>query len=199
MIALKLIDQIHLSIEGKPACAELTNMARITTPVNSLIADSIILTEPDHLYDVKVIIGAYCSFGTGCKFMLSGNHNWQRVTTYLRFDISEENRDEGGLLTNGNIEIGADVWIGNDCTVMSGIKIGTGAVIAAGSIVTKDVEPYSIVGGSPAKLIKKRFDDNIITRLLKSEWWNIPYNELVKKSDLLFSKDINGFLESIEK
>lgn len=165
------------------------------TKIEKSALNSKIYTEREH-FDVKLHIGQFCSIATGCSFMLSGNHNYERVTTYLEFDL--ENKANDSLLTNGDIVIGNDVWIGMNSTVMSGVTIGDGAVIAAGSLVTKDVEPYSIVGGSPAKLIKKRFDDNTISRLLDSKWWDLDFEYLSSVSNLLFSKNINDFLEVVE-
>jgi acetyltransferase-like isoleucine patch superfamily enzyme len=199
MIILNLLVQAQAAINGKKSCVVLASPdVRITQYPNKEYENTVVLTEKEHLDTAKISLGSFISIGTGCKFMLSGNHDWKRVTTFLRFDSTEKNRDSKGILSNGDIVIGNDVWIGNDCTFMSGITIGHGAVIASGSTVTKDVEPYSIVGGMPAKLIKKRFDDNTVDRLLKSEWWNIPREELIKKSDLLFSRNINDFLDSIE-
>ena len=102
------------------------------------------------------------------------------------------------MYSNGDITIGNDVWIGQGCTIMSGVNIGTGAVIAAGSLVTKDVPEYAIVGGSPAKIIKYRFDGRTIDGLLNSKWWDLDPKELEKHSNLLFSNSINEFLDAIK-
>ena len=199
MITLDLQGEAIKNINGTPSCVKLVGTTRITTSASNPNSNPIILTEVEHIDNTKVYLGSYTSIATGCKFMLSGNHDWQRVTTYLRFDATEDNRDSSGILSNGNIVIGDDVWIGNDCTIMSGVTIGTGSVIAAGSIVTKDVAPYSIAGGIPAKLIKKRFDATTTSRLLKSKWWELPIVELQKIQDMLFSRNVNEFLDLIEK
>lgn len=172
--------------------AESTQV-RITVMGPKHHSNPTIHTEQHHI-DLKLKLGSYISIASGCKFYLSGNHDWKRTTTYLN---PFKEKDTEGLLTNGGITIESDVWLGDGVRVMSGVTIGVGAVIASGSIVTKDVEPYSIVGGSPAKLIKKRFDDNTIERLLKSEWWKLPIEEIEKRSDLLFSRNINEFLDSL--
>ena len=102
------------------------------------------------------------------------------------------------LLSKGNIVIGNDVWIAQDATILSGVTIGDGAVIGANSVVTKDVEPYTIVAGNPARPISKRFDDQTIEDLLRIKWWNLPMEDLEKKKDLIFSTDIEAFIRSFD-
>ncbi|MBE2983880.1 CatB-related O-acetyltransferase [Campylobacter sp. RM9344] len=92
--------------------------------------------------------------------------------------------------------IGHDVWIGNNCLIKQGVNIGNGAVVGMGSVVTKDVEPYAVVAGNPAKIIRKRFDDNMIGKLLKSQWWNLSDSELLKYAKNI--KDPELFLQEIE-
>ena len=167
---------------------------RITTMGEKHHSNSLIKTEKHHTKH-RLKLGSYVSIGIGCTFFLSGNHDWKRTTTYLN-PFKESDTD--GLLTNGDINIGHDVWIGEDVTVMSGISIGNGAVIAAGSIVSRDIEPYTIAGGIPCKPIKKRFDEKTIERLLKSEWWNLPEEELKQYSEFLFSRNVEDFLNKIE-
>lgn len=171
------------------------NQVRITTMDGDRIQNPLILTEKEHLNTHKIFLGNYISIATGCTFMLSGNHDWKRVTTYLNPWID---RDSNGLLSNGNITIGSDVWIGNNCTIMSGVTIGHGAVVAANSTVTKDVEPYTIVGGIPAKKIANRFNDNITARLMDSKWWDLSEETLKSLQSSLFSKDVESFLSKIE-
>ena len=101
--------------------------------------------------------------------------------------------------SNGDIVIGHDVWIGGRATILSGVKIGTGAVIAAGSVVVNDVEPYTISGGNPNKNIKKRFNDEIIKKLLESEWWNLNDYEIDNLSKNLLSNNFNSFFNQVEE
>jgi acetyltransferase-like isoleucine patch superfamily enzyme len=188
-------------LDGKSSCVEVANIKgktriRITSPFDGQLP-AIVDTS---LYDnTKLYLGKFISIATGVKFILGGNHNYHRVTTYLSFDISDGKLDTGGLSSNGDIIVENDVWIGQDVTIMSGVTVGNGSVIATGSIVTKDVEPYSIVGGIPAKIIKKRFNDDIINRLVSTEWWNLPDEFLIENKKYLFSEDIFGFLNKVEK
>jgi len=180
---------------GNSLVKATSNNVRITTLGDTHFTNPTIHTEEHHLEEYKVIVGSFVSIASGCKFILSGNHDWKRITTFLNPWDSE---DYKSLLSNGDIVIGSDVWIGMDCTIMSGITIGHGVVIAAGSVISKDVPPYSIVGGVPSKIIKKRFDDNIIEELLDSKWWQLPDDFLNSHKDLLFSRNIEGFLSIIK-
>ncbi len=122
-------------------------------------------------------IGNYCSIASGVKFILGGNHDVDLLLTYpVRHFFG------GGALvatSKGVIVIEDDVWIGTDATILSGVKVGRGAVIAAGSIVTKDVGPYEIVGGVPAKVLKKRFSDSIIKSINQYDYESASFEESV--------------------
>lgn len=145
----------------------------------------------------KVIVGNFCSIAQNCIYILDHNHNIDTVSTFpfcgqvagpLRSPhIPPHNK--------GNITIGNDVWIGLNCMIMGGVTIGDGAVVAAGSVVTKDVEPYSVVGGSPAKHIKYRFDDDTMRDLLDIKWWNWNDETLLKMMPYLNSRDISQFID----
>lgn len=115
--------------------------------------------------DVQLIMGSYCSIAGGVKFLLSGNHQYDIISTYPYELLLLNNPDAGIAVAKGNIEVGDDVWIGENAIICSGVKIGQGAIVAAGAVVTKDVEPYAIVGGNPAKVIKYRFSENIRNKL----------------------------------
>jgi chloramphenicol O-acetyltransferase type B len=124
----------------------------------------------------KLIIGKYCSIASGAVFMMGGNngHRTDWLATYP-LDIIELNKKRKSLAAyekKGNTIIGNDVWIGTEAMIMPGVKIGDGAVIAARSVVTRDVEPYTIVGGNPALLIKKRLSDSNIEIMLRIKWWD---------------------------
>jgi acetyltransferase-like isoleucine patch superfamily enzyme len=125
--------------------------------------------------NTKVIIGNFCSVASRVEFFLGGNHRTDWITTYPFGHIHKEIFNSfdglGHPITKGDIIIGNDVWIGLGSKIMSGVIIGDGAVIATNSVVTRNVEPYSIVGGNPAKFIKKRFNNEKIDLLLKLKWW----------------------------
>lgn len=140
-------------------------------------------------------IGTYCSFAENVQIFMGGMHHTDWVTTYL-FPAYEENCQhiDNWALTNGNVTIGNDVWLCANCIILSGVTIGNGAVIANGAIVTKDVPPYAIVAGNPAKLIRWRFDEATRDALQASAWWNWPEQELLNIVDKLCSEKIQDFL-----
>lgn len=144
--------------------------------------------------DVKLCIGNYCAIGPGVQFLLGAEHKMNTITMYpfkeKNFGFANE------ALSKGDIIIGDDVWFGTNALICSGVKIGQGAVIAAGSIVTKDVEPYAIVGGNPAKLIKYRFSEPLRKRLCNIDLVKL-YDKFTKEDiDLIYS-DLNE--ETLEK
>ena len=128
----------------------------------------------------KLIIGKFCSIACGAKFMFtSGNHALGALSTYcfpIYFD--EWNQDPKDITkawdNKGDIVIGNDVWIGYEAVIMPGVTIGDGAIIGTRAVVSKDVAPYTIVGGVPAKPIRKRFSDETINKLQELQWWNWP-------------------------
>lgn len=141
-------------------------------------------------------IGKYCSIARGVLILLGGNHRTDWVSTYPFGHIGHFPKIVSGHpQTNGDVIIGNDVWIGTNATIISGIKIGDGAVIATNSHVVKDVEPYSIVGGNPAKHIKYRFDKGTISELLNIKWWDWDKDKVIQNISLLCSDDIQKFIE----
>ncbi len=126
----------------------------------------------------KLIIGKYCSIACGAKFIFtSANHSMSSLATYPFPIFYDEWMLSGSNVTDawdnkGDIVIGNDVWIGYEAVIMAGVTIGNGAIIGTRAVVTKDVPPYTIVGGVPAKTIRKRFDDDTIEQLQMIEWWN---------------------------
>ena len=131
----------------------------------------------------KLKIGSFCSFGRNTFICLGGEHEYRTLSTYPFESKISDHRITS--FSKGDIVIEDDVWVGVNVTILSGVKIGQGAIIAAGSVVTKDVEPYSIYGGVPAKLIKKRFDDEIIEKLKTVDYSKLDADKIFKyKSEL---------------
>lgn len=124
--------------------------------------------------EIDIKFGRFCSIASGLKLFCGGNYNTKYISTFpfgeLFTNFFDIKKNDSIVLSNGNITIGNDVWIGRDVTIMSGVTIGDGRVIAANSHVVKDVEPYSIYGGNPAKFIKYRFSEEIIEMLLEIKW-----------------------------
>lgn len=146
----------------------------------------------------SVRIGKYCSFAHGVLIIASGEHNYNSVSSFPFYAHYLDCGAEKDTYSKGEIQIGSDVWVGARAIILSGVKIGDGAVIAAGAVVTKDVPPYAIVGGVPAKLIKYRFSPEIIKDLLQIKWWEWSA-EVVSKNMDHFYDDIEVFLEKSKK
>lgn len=156
-----------------------------------------------HHYDFlsdQLIIGKFCSIAQGIEFIMNGaNHRLHSATTYP-FNIFAEGWKNVtpkmcDLPYKGNTVVGNDVWIGQNVTVMPGVTIHDGAIIAANSVVTKDVAPYTIVGGNPAVEIRKRFDEVTIEKLQKLKWWDKPIEEIEKMMPYLCCKDLTKLFE----
>lgn len=134
--------------------------------------------------DIKTLlnpvrIGSFCSIARNVTFQ-EYNHDYTRMTTYLVNLNLLGGIQQQDVISNGEIIVGNDVWIGSHAVILSGAKIGTGSVIAANSVVTGEIPPYAIAAGSPAKVIKYRFDEETIKNLLASEWWLKPKEEIVE-------------------
>ncbi|AKA70918.1 CatB-related O-acetyltransferase [Clostridium scatologenes] len=145
----------------------------------------------------KLIIGKFCSIACGAKFIFnSANHTQKSLSTYP-FPIFYEEWDNTMKVceawdNKGDIVIGNDVWIGFEAVIMSGVHIGDGAIIGTRALVTKDVPPYTIVGGIPARIIKRRFEDSVIEDLLKVQWWNWSTQKISEKLTAIQNGDIEA-------
>jgi chloramphenicol O-acetyltransferase type B len=146
----------------------------------------------------KLIIGSFCSIGSGVSFIMAGNqgHRSDWITTSPFYYMQHWNpafaAAADGFQRAGDTVVGSDVWIGSEAMIMPGVHIGHGAVIGSRALVTKDVEPYTIVGGNPAKPIRKRFSDEEIAMLLEMAWWDWPIEQVERAIKLLCSADIAG-------
>ena len=147
----------------------------------------------------KLIMGKFCQIAHGVRFITSSaNHNMSGFSTFpfnnfmmtpettvaeiqAMFQVSEK---------KGDTIIGNDVWIGMEAVIMPGVTVGDGAIIGARSVVVKDVEPYTIVGGNPAKPLKKRYDEKTIASLLKIQWWNWPVEKIESNLDTILGTDV---------
>lgn len=143
----------------------------------------------------KLVIGSFCSIGSGAAFIMAGNqgHRNDWISTFPFFWMPEVPAFAGaanGYRPAGDTIIGNDVWIGSEAIVMPGVTIGDGAVIGTRALVARDIEPYAIVGGNPARVIRKRFDDADIELLLALKWWDWSEDQLRAAMPLLTSGDI---------
>lgn len=145
----------------------------------------------------KLIIGSFCSIATGASFMMAGNqgHRNDWVSSFPFFfmpEVPEFSDAINAYAPAGDTVVGNDVWIGAEAMIMPGIKIGDGAMIGSRALVTKDVEPYTVVGGNPAKPIRKRFSEEQIKMLLEMKWWDWPLFKIQESMKLMCSNDIEG-------
>ena len=151
----------------------------------------------------KLIIGKFCQIAHGTTFIMgAANHRLGSATTYpfnvmggVWREISTPHIEE--LPHKGDTVIGNDVWLGRNCTILPGVKIGNGAIVAACSVVTKDVAPYTVVGGNPARVLKKRFDDGTAALLEELRWWDLPPEELTEIIPVLCDTDMKRAAEKL--
>jgi acetyltransferase-like isoleucine patch superfamily enzyme len=153
--------------------------------------------------DATLTMGAFCSVASGVQILLGGEHRPDWVTTYP-FSVLWQKAKHllGHPSSKGDVVIGNDVWIGAEAMILSGVTIGDGAVIGARSVVTKDVPPYAIVGGNPARVIRMRFDEATISRLQNLKWWTWDDAKIERFLPLLLSDKVDAFLreaESVQK
>ncbi len=139
----------------------------------------------------QVHVGSFCSIARNVSIQ-EYNHNMRRISTYF-FSANVFNEGlEHDIISKGNITIGNDVWIGTQCVILSGANIGHGAVIAANSVVSGDIPPYAIAAGSPATVIKYRFDEKTIDSLLQLQWWNWPIEKIARNHAFFKNENIAG-------
>ena len=170
----------------------------------SYIADSDFESHVTHLYDFicdKLIIGRFCQIASGVEFVMNGaNHQINSATTFPFYtlegwDMEPTSADD--LPLKGDTVIGNDVWIGQNAVILPGAHIGDGAIIGANSVVGSDVGPYTIVAGNPARVIRKRFDDDLIGLLLAFKWWDKSIEEINDLIPTLTSSDLEYVKEEL--
>ena len=147
----------------------------------------------------KLIIGKFCALARGVKFIMNGaNHQVSGFSTYPFYIFGngweKVTPQNGDLPFKGDTVVGNDVWIGYESTIMPGVTIGDGAIIAARSVVVNDVPAYSIVGGNPARIIKQRFTTETIQTLLEIAWWNWDIEKISANLEQIVAADINALL-----
>ena len=176
------------------------------TIYNDFVSDPLLFEQNNVLYHYpinheRLIIGKFCSIACGAKFLFNcANHTLKSLSTYtfplFYKDWDLEKSDVATAWDNkGDIVIGNDVWIGYEAVIMAGVHIGNGAIIAARAVVTKDVPPYTIVGGVPARPIRKRFDEEVIQELETLQWWNWSAEKIRRCLAYIGNGDVNGLLQ----
>lgn len=170
------------------------------------IADSDFESHVTHHYewnDDKLIIGKFCQIAAGVEFVMNGaNHQMNSATTFPFYTLEGWDMEppvKADLPLKGDTVIGNDVWIGQNAVILPGVHIGDGAIVGANSVVGSTVEPYSIVIGNPARLLKKRFDEELIEQLLKFRWWDKTIDEIGSLIPILTSSDLEKTKEEIKK
>ena len=151
--------------------------------------------------DYKIHIGKYCSIGRDCNFFLHANHRPDWITTSSQLwgpvtpEIAQLHMSMGHPSCKGDIVVENDVWIGAKSTIMSGVKVHNGSIVGANSVVTKDVPPYAIVVGNPAKIVKYRFNERQIDSLLKIKWWDWTEDRIKNEATLMWTDKLDEFID----
>lgn len=179
------------------------------TIYNDFVSDPLLFERNNVLYHYpinheRLIIGKFCSIACGVKFLFNcANHTLKSLSTYT-FPLFYEDWDlqksdvVAAWDNKGDIVIGNDVWIGYEALIMAGVHIGNGAIIGSRAVVTKDVPPYTIVGGVPARPIRKRFDEEVIQKLEALKWWDWSAEKIQQCLHYIGKGDINGVLQMVD-
>ncbi len=169
------------------------------------IADSNFESHVTHHYPWlgdKLIIGKFCQIAAGVEFVMNGaNHQMNAVSTFPFYTLEGWNMnppETEDLQLRGDTVIGNDVWIGQNATILPGVKIGDGAIIGANSVVGSDVEAYTIVAGNPARIIRKRFDDDLIKLMLEWKWWDYSIEEIESFIPILTNSNLDEVKSKIK-
>jgi virginiamycin A acetyltransferase len=170
------------------------------------IADSDFESHVTHHYawnGDKLIIGKFCQIAAGVEFVMNGaNHQMNAVTTFPFYTLEGWNMEppaKADLPLKGDTVIGNDVWIGQNAVILPGVHIGDGAIVGASSVVGSNVAPYTIVAGNPARVLRKRFDDELAALLLRFRWWDKEIDEIDALIPILTCSDLESVREEIKK
>lgn len=191
---------------GQPRVVQLKPL--LTSPLIEA-GDYSYYDDPDHANDFetrnvlyhygpeRLVIGRFCALATGVRFLMNGaNHRMDGPSTFPFPMLGGAWADHADLLSDlparGDTVVGHDVWLGNGATVMPGVRIGNGAIVAAGSVVTRDVPDYGVVGGDPARLIRLRYTEPDIARLLALAWWDWPAEHLAAHVRTLMAGSVDA-------
>lgn len=196
------------AIYPNPQIKQICFIKNVITRPNIMVGDYTYYDDKDgperfeervtHHYEFigdKLIIGRFCAIARGVEFIMNGaNHRMGSVTTYP-FNIMGGGWEKAApsleeLPYKGDTVIGNDVWIGQNAVILPGVHIGDGAIIAANAVVAANVAPYTIVGGNPARLIRRRFDEELTEYLLQLKWWDWPAEKIFRHLDELCSADL---------
>lgn len=154
------------------------------------------VTHHYDFYGDKLIIGKFCQIAAGVNFTMNGaNHQMNAASTYPFYIFKGWQQKAPTLLElpfKGDTTVGNDVWIGQNTTILPGVKIGNGAIIGANSTVGSDVAPYTIVVGNPARFVRKRFDEELVNLLQKLKWWDLPIGEINKLIPILSDSNLEN-------
>ena len=172
----------------------------------SYIADSDFESHVTHHYEWngdKLIIGKFCQIAVGVEFVMNGaNHQMNAVTTFPFYTLEGWNMEppaQADLPLKGDTVIGNDVWIGQNAVILPGVHIGDGAIIGANSVVGSDVDPYTIVAGNPARVLRKRFDDELIDLMLRFKWWDKSIEQINALIPTLTSSDLDTVRKNLKE
>ena len=161
------------------------------------------VTHHYDFYGDKLIIGKFCQIAKDVEFIMNGvNHQMNAVSTFPFYILEGWDQEVPSLSkmpVKGDTIVGNDVWIGQNATIMPGVIIGDGAIIGANSVVAKNVDPYTVVAGNPIKVIRKRFDDELIELMLKFKWWNKEIDEINALIPLLSDSDLGRVKQALKE
>lgn len=194
MIFLKKIYQKYLFIRFKRKWSKI-NKHNFTIPTSVFPLNTVVVGKKSYGFinlerfdnpNEKLIIGNYVSIASKVVFILGGNHQTDTISTYPFYSKLIHLKPMVDSLTKGTIIVEDEVWIGYGVTILSGVRLGKGAIIAAGSVVTKDVPAYAVVGGNPARLIKYRFNEDILEALIDFNISNFNESEIIDNIDVFY-------------